>query len=124
MHVQIYLPGSFILCHATLMRHRVVLLILIAAAALTVHRAYAQQPVQRDIDAKSCTNLAQTTLPDGRITSAQVVAAGAFVQLGLKPDEKQPAVYATTPAFCRVRATLTPSPDSDIKVEVWMPLIG
>src|SRR5262249_10291957 len=25
------------------------------------------------------------------------------------------------PAFCRVSATLKPSPDSDIKIEVWMP---
>ena len=26
------------------------------------------------------------------------------------------------PAFCRVQLTLTPSPDSDIKTEVWMPV--
>src|SRR5580704_16461910 len=28
---------------------------------------------------------------------------------------------AATPAFCRVAATLKPTPDSDIKVEFWMP---
>ena len=28
------------------------------------------------------------------------------------------------PAFCRVAATLKPSSDSDIKVEVWLPLSG
>lgn len=28
------------------------------------------------------------------------------------------------PPFCRVTAELTPSPDSDIKIEVWMPLSG
>ena len=28
------------------------------------------------------------------------------------------------PAFCRVAATLTPSSDSDIKIEVWMPASG
>lgn len=28
------------------------------------------------------------------------------------------------PAFCRIRLTLTPSQDSDIKVEVWMPATG
>lgn len=104
------------------MRHCVVLPVVLAAAALLVHRATAQpQPVP---DPKTCTNLAQTALPAGHITAAQVVAAGAFIQPGLKPDEKPPAVYATTPAFCRVTATLTPSPDSDIKVEVWMPLAG
>lgn len=31
------------------------------------------------------------------------------------------AVFKTAPAFCRVTATLTPTSDSDIKVEVWMP---
>src|SRR5271170_1965097 len=106
------------------MRHCVVLPVVLAAAALLVHRATAQPQVQRDIDTKSCTNLAQTALPAGHITAAQVVPAGAFIQPGLKPDEKPPAVYATTPAFCRVTATLTPSPDSDIKVEVWVPLAG
>ena len=34
------------------------------------------------------------------------------------------AVYAGLPAFCRVSATLTPSDDSDIKVEVWLPAEG
>ena len=28
------------------------------------------------------------------------------------------------PEFCRVQATLTPSRDSDIKVEVWLPTDG
>jgi feruloyl esterase len=28
------------------------------------------------------------------------------------------------PAFCRVAATLTPSPDSNIKMEVWLPVEG
>ena len=29
--------------------------------------------------------------------------------------------YANGPAFCRVAATLTPTSDSEIKIEVWMP---
>src|SRR6185295_7793616 len=29
---------------------------------------------------------------------------------------------ANLPAFCRVAATLTPSSDSDIKIEVWLPI--
>ncbi|MEP7310243.1 MAG: tannase/feruloyl esterase family alpha/beta hydrolase [Acidobacteriota bacterium] len=35
-----------------------------------------------------------------------------------------PPVYATLPAFCRVAATIAPSSDSDIKVEVWLPASG
>ncbi len=30
----------------------------------------------------------------------------------------------TVPAFCRIQATLTPTSDSDIKVEVWLPASG
>jgi feruloyl esterase len=32
--------------------------------------------------------------------------------------------YANLPAFCRVAATLKPTSDSEIKIEVWMPLTG
>jgi feruloyl esterase len=32
--------------------------------------------------------------------------------------------YESLPAFCRVAATLTPSKDSDIKIEVWLPVSG
>jgi hypothetical protein len=118
------LAGLFFLCDATVMRSRIVLQILLAALALPVHHVTAQQQVQRNVETKTCENLPHTSLPGGHITSAQAVAAGRFVQPGLKPDEKPPAVYAATPAFCRVTATLTPTPDSDIKIEVWMPLAG
>lgn len=33
-------------------------------------------------------------------------------------------VYANLPAFCRIAATLNPTSDSEIKVEVWMPVTG
>jgi Tannase and feruloyl esterase len=33
-----------------------------------------------------------------------------------------PSPFADVPAFCRVLATLLPSPDSEIKIEVWMPV--
>ena len=33
-------------------------------------------------------------------------------------------VFARLPEFCRVTATLTPSSDSDIKIEVWLPVSG
>ena len=32
-----------------------------------------------------------------------------------------PASLSNLPAFCRVTATLTPTSDSDIKIEVWLP---
>src|SRR5690242_7052528 len=53
--------------------------------------------------AASCDSLAFLDLPRAAITSARVTG---------------------DPASCRVAATLRPSSDSDIKIEVWMPVSG
>jgi feruloyl esterase len=78
-------------------------------------------------EAADCAGLARMTLPSGKITSADVVAPGAFVQPAA-PGGPPPGVgggaYRDLPEFCRVQATLTPSSDSDIKVEVWLPTSG
>ena len=72
--------------------------------------------------AASCESLALLKLPDGKITSASLVAAGEFAQPGAAGGPGGgSAAFRSTPAFCRVAATLTPSPDSDFKIEVWMP---
>ncbi len=73
--------------------------------------------------AASCDNVASLVLENGEITSATLVAAGAFVPPGGAFAGGPPgaASFKTLPAFCRVTATVTPTPDSDIKVEVWMP---
>jgi feruloyl esterase len=67
--------------------------------------------------AASCESLATLALPDTKITLARVVPAGEFVQDG----RGRAGAYKTVPEFCRVAATLTPSSDSDIKIEVWLP---
>src|SRR5687767_14603370 len=69
--------------------------------------------------AASCEELAKLALPDTAITLAESIAAGA-----LPGTERVPDAYADLPAFCRVQATLTPSADSDIKIEVWLPASG
>jgi feruloyl esterase len=75
--------------------------------------------------AATCESLASMKLPDATITSAAVVAPGAFVAPqaadGKGGKGKGPNPYANLPSFCRVMATLTPSKDSDIKIEVWLP---
>ena len=75
--------------------------------------------------AMSCESLASLTLPNTTITRAEAVDAGAFmpaVAPGARPvSESQARQYGALPSFCRVTATLTPSNDSDIKVEVWLP---
>jgi feruloyl esterase len=89
---------------------RVVVPILIAVTSLVAATAHA---------ATSCSELAKLTLPGTTITSAQVVAAGRFT-----PPASVAGSYRSLPEFCRVTATVKPSADSDIKMEVWMPASG
>src|SRR5437899_8944188 len=88
--------------------------------------------------AASCDSLASMALPQTTITLASVVEAGAFTPPGSAEQEAERArtarganpsgpagqVFRGLPAFCRVAATIKPSSDSDIKVEVWLPLAG
>jgi feruloyl esterase len=71
--------------------------------------------------ASSCESLASLKLPDTTITAAESVAAGAFTQPGARGGGRGGDAASTLPAFCRVAATLKPSSDSDIKIEVWLP---
>lgn len=65
----------------------------------------------------ACESLAGLKLPYTTITVAQRVAEGTFAPPSAAP-------IPNLPAFCRVAATLKPSPDSDIRVELWMPEAG
>ncbi len=76
--------------------------------------------------ATSCEDLAKLSIANTTITLAQSVAAGAFTAPA--PAAGAPAAaarggnpYADLPAFCRVQATLKPSNDSNIKMEIWLP---
>lgn len=73
--------------------------------------------------AATCESLQALTLANTTITLTQSVAAGVFSSPapgrgGVQLDD----VFKQLPAFCRVAATLRPSNNSDIKMEVWMPL--
>ena len=85
--------------------------------ALAFGAALAVSPVEA---ATSCEGLAALTLPDAQITLAQIVEAGTF-QPPPGYGRGSAQIYARLPSFCRVAATLTPSADSDIKIEVWLP---
>jgi feruloyl esterase len=67
--------------------------------------------------AATCASLAGLRLPDTTITLAEPVSAGPYTA----PDGR---FFANLPAFCRIAATLTPTSDSNIKIEVWMPYSG
>ena len=69
--------------------------------------------------AATCEGLAALSLPNTTITMAQVVPPGAFVNPAA--GRGRGFSYANLPAFCRVAATLKPSSDSDIRIEVWLP---
>ena len=70
--------------------------------------------------ATSCESLASIRAARRHHHRRNLVEAGAFpAPPGRGPNAG--AVYKTLPAFCRVAATLKPSSDSEIKIEVWMP---
>jgi len=74
--------------------------------------------------AASCESLSSLKLPDGMVTLAQQVAAGGFQLPGDAERMRGLPGFKGVPAFCRVTAELKPSQDSDIKIEVWMPISG
>jgi feruloyl esterase len=56
---------------------------------------------------------------------AQVVPAGQVSPPGERQNPPRGAnPYKELPDFCRVAATIKPTLDSDIKVEVWLPMNG
>src|ERR1019366_5272603 len=75
--------------------------------------------------AASCDSLAALALPETTITMAKAVPPGEFKAPGEgRGSAANAALYKSLPEFCRVAATLKPTSDSDIKVEVWLPASG
>jgi len=89
----------------------------LGSAAIAVLLSLGADPAH----AATCESLSSMKLSGATITTAQAVAAGAFTQPGGRGGANQ---FADLPAFCRVAATLTPTSDSDIKIEVWLPAAG
>ena len=68
-----------------------------------------------------CKDLAALKVPETVIKSAEVVAAGAFTPPDGGGGRGGRSPFANLPAFCRVVASLHPTSDSDIGIEVWLP---
>jgi feruloyl esterase len=90
-----------------------------------------------------CANLKSLSLPNTTVTMAEAVAPGVFTpppappaaaipgapapaaegggRGGQRGGGAPPAAPLNVPAFCRVAATLRPSADSQIDMEVWLP---
>jgi hypothetical protein len=67
--------------------------------------------------AQDCSGLIKLALPGATVKLAESVPAGNFAS----PDGK---TIPHLPAFCRVAGVITPSADSTIQFEVWMPASG
>jgi len=74
---------------------------------------------------QSCEKLSSLVIDHTSITLAQTVAAGTF-QGPPAPFSGVDisALYKSMPTFCRVVAEGKPTADSDIKMEVWLPVSG
>jgi len=97
--------------------------ILIAPAILLLFSSVLLTAQSDASPSQKCEALAKLKLPNVTITTAKTEAAGEFA------GPRHPftgadisAFYKQLPAFCRVVANAHPSSDSDITIEVWMPL--
>jgi hypothetical protein len=90
---------------------------LLASSLLLASSALAQSADSR------CADLQRLTLDQASVLSAEIIPAGTFVAppRPTGPNE-QVALYKQLPAFCRVKVQATPSSDSNIQIEVWLPL--
>jgi feruloyl esterase len=64
--------------------------------------------------AATCESLASLSLPNITVTAAQPIPAGNYTAASGQ-------TYSNLPTFCRVAATATPTSQSGINFEVWMP---
>jgi len=87
---------------------RLASLLLAAAATTTTTAATAA--------AGSCVGLLAAKIESGTISATAEVTTSAALKGGVDPG-----LPARALPFCRVNATLTPTPDSRIQVEVWLP---
>ena len=72
---------------------------------------------------QTCESLVSLKFQNTTITLATVVPPSGFSQTASGRGAPQQTITNSV-AFCRVAATLTPSSDSDITIEVWMPVSG
>ncbi len=94
---------------------------ILAAFAFTGALAFGQTP---------CENLKSLTLPNVTFTTVESVAAGPFrppqppgrgTAPAAAPGGRGGAPALMLPAYCRAAIVLTPSADSHIEMELWMP---
>jgi feruloyl esterase len=97
-----------------------------ALAVLGLSVAVSAAALGQGVPTGKCEQLATLALPKVQITSAETVSFGAF----MPPKNESPwlrgdlGLYKKLAPFCRVTAVARPSTDSDIKIEIWLPVSG
>jgi feruloyl esterase len=115
VETNVRVSGSLCQPRSELLRLAMILLFLAGSAT----RAHA------NAGGDACAALNHQPLHDARILTAETVTDGSFTPPGAAaPGGPGAQSFARVPPFCRVVAELTPSSDSRIKIEVWMPATG
>jgi len=70
------------------------------------------------LQARSCESLVERVSPNASVTVAKIIDRGNFTATG------STQTLANLPPFCRVVAHLSPSDDSNIGAEIWLPTSG
>jgi tannase/feruloyl esterase len=73
-----------------------------------------------NVSADTCSELTKLQLENARVLSVSVTAT--FLPENVKPGTPEAKAFAKLPEFCRVIVEGTPSSDSQIAIEVWMPM--
>lgn len=97
-------------------------LLIIGLASLPLIACAAQTPSR----AMECESLRGFRLDNTTVVSAERVDSGKFVppRMLRRASAEFFTAFNTLPAFCRVRAVARPSRDSEINIEVWLPVAG
>src|ERR1700693_1621750 len=76
--------------------------------------------------AQSCSALRGLRLENTTVISAQLVDSAKFVPpiMVRRASPEFFTAFNALPAFCRVQAVARPSSDSEISIEVWLPVTG
>jgi hypothetical protein len=77
--------------------------------------------VNNQVHATSCEGLISLSLDHATVTAATSVPAGEFTPPTLPGATTPVAPIPNLPAFCRVQITSSPTSDSSIGIEVWLP---
>ncbi|RPI64526.1 MAG: tannase/feruloyl esterase family alpha/beta hydrolase [Lysobacterales bacterium] len=95
---------------------------LLAACGLTIGASEARAQGAR-VAPTACSDLKSFGVANTAIAMAETVAAGTF-RSPTPPAFGPPPDYSRLPAFCRVAGSIRPTPESDIRFELWLPESG